>query len=558
MWPFIEGLNWLNPAMTVSVGNNSFTTDSFIAGLKPKPFGRIKSDKSLVWIFDNLVSNKLMYKLQYLVSDTEHLNSCFEVWAFLQNSKYLNAFLLCLRAIENNQPNLLTQIDANLLPGKTEASNLLPASSHKRSSSHPNFSFIPGAPSKKPIPKRITQPIRQKSHPHPPNSAHLKPLRPWKSLPNLHVDHVSPRTRSQTISQSIRATEPKDISRFVRNQKVPAFSYRVLKPIIDQTEPDASDLRLIQIIKCDDIKIHEHSSSIPPRHPSDSVECGSEASSFTTSGLFSFMPNWSLSEKSEATSPTSYLNLLTAPAPADFVNAFVPKEGEKLISRTSAGSVSGSLSPIFNHCDDNEFHKSSTSHASASSVQSLASFLQTGRFSRANNDLERENAHFSVSEAMISFVEQMKCKITIDGQRNEKPPSMSRRFADQLASRERRSHTKDKANVESRMSPKCGRDSNDKYRRKEQQKQHYSQMIVLYPHFRYRHVCVHLFIRLLLHEQLLLTTHTRSLLSTPAVHLKCPRATSRSHKQRRRRYARNITEHQRRMSGVRRVGRQCH
>lgn len=476
MWPFIEGLNWLNPAMTVSVGNNSFTAaESIRTANKPKPTGRIKADKSLVWIFDNLVSNKLIYKLQYLVSDTEHLNSCFEVWSFMQSSKYLNAFLLCLRAIENNQPNLLTQIEPHLLPPKTDAPNFLTAS-HKRSTSHPNFSFIPSGASgnKSAVPKRTPKPIRQTSH-QTSHQTRLKTVRPWKSLPNLHVDHDPPRIRSQTISQPIGISHKKDNSRLLlRNQKVPPFSYRVLKPIVDRTEPDSADLRLIQIIKCDDIEIHEHSTtSVSPKTTSDHpVECGSEASSSLAAPhhhrLFSFIPNWSSAEKSDATSPTSYLNLmLTAPAPADFVNAFVPKEGEKLLSRTT-GSVVGSLSPIFNHCDEIEFNGTSVSIESPSSVQSLTSFLQTGRFSRANNDLERENAHFSVSEAMISTIEQIKCKIKFDGHQQMDDESLlpvSRRFADQVSNRARRRPIPDDLKAECRLSPKCGRDSNDKYRR---------------------------------------------------------------------------------------------
>lgn len=41
--------------------------------------------------------------------------------------------------------------------------------------------------------------------------------------------------------------------------------------------------------------------------------------------------------------------------------------------------------------------------------QSLTSFLASAQFSRANAELDRENAHFSVSEAMIAAIEQVKC-----------------------------------------------------------------------------------------------------------------------------------------------------
>jgi len=40
--------------------------------------------------------------------------------------------------------------------------------------------------------------------------------------------------------------------------------------------------------------------------------------------------------------------------------------------------------------------------------QSLTEFLSSGQFSRANAELDRENAHFSISEAIISAIEQVK------------------------------------------------------------------------------------------------------------------------------------------------------
>lgn len=42
--------------------------------------------------------------------------------------------------------------------------------------------------------------------------------------------------------------------------------------------------------------------------------------------------------------------------------------------------------------------------------QTLTSFLTSSQFTRANAELDRENAHFSISEAMISAMEQIRCK----------------------------------------------------------------------------------------------------------------------------------------------------
>lgn len=42
--------------------------------------------------------------------------------------------------------------------------------------------------------------------------------------------------------------------------------------------------------------------------------------------------------------------------------------------------------------------------------QTLMSFLTSSQFSRASAELDRENAHFNISEAMISAMEQIRCK----------------------------------------------------------------------------------------------------------------------------------------------------
>lgn len=85
-------------------------------------------------------------------------------------------------------------------------------------------------------------------------------------------------------------------------------------------------------------------------------------------------------------------------APADFVNEFIPREGEKIQNRYGKPTMV-------------DFGQDCTpigSQQRPKQGQSLTSFLQTAQFYRANTELERENAHFSVSEAMISAIEQIK------------------------------------------------------------------------------------------------------------------------------------------------------
>lgn len=104
-WIFIQGLNWLQPSLAVSP---TFLADSDrnVHNLPPDV-----NEKSLIWIYKSLEGHTLSQKLSWLLSDREHLLSCFEKTAYLCQEKYGEATLICLRAVEQNQPSLLAEID---------------------------------------------------------------------------------------------------------------------------------------------------------------------------------------------------------------------------------------------------------------------------------------------------------------------------------------------------------------------------------------------------------------------------------------------------------------
>ena len=66
-------------------------------------------------MFYSLENHSLSEKLSWLLSDKEHLLSCLEPWAFLCQETLAEATLICLKAVEKNQPTLLTEIDPCLV-----------------------------------------------------------------------------------------------------------------------------------------------------------------------------------------------------------------------------------------------------------------------------------------------------------------------------------------------------------------------------------------------------------------------------------------------------------
>ncbi|XP_071453937.1 run domain Beclin-1-interacting and cysteine-rich domain-containing protein isoform X2 [Hetaerina americana] len=105
-WVFIQGLTWLQPALANSPTFFCEDKDTFVH----LPKG-VTNDKASYWLFKSLEGHTLSQKLSWLLSDRSHLASCYEPYAFLCRPEYGEAALVCLRAVEQSQPSLLTEID---------------------------------------------------------------------------------------------------------------------------------------------------------------------------------------------------------------------------------------------------------------------------------------------------------------------------------------------------------------------------------------------------------------------------------------------------------------
>lgn len=75
----------------------------------------IRNDKSNIWIYKTLQEHLLSKTLFWLLSDSKHLAQCYEESAFFSHEKYAEAAILCLKAVEQNQPSLLAEINPSLV-----------------------------------------------------------------------------------------------------------------------------------------------------------------------------------------------------------------------------------------------------------------------------------------------------------------------------------------------------------------------------------------------------------------------------------------------------------
>ncbi|XP_036319286.1 run domain Beclin-1-interacting and cysteine-rich domain-containing protein isoform X1 [Rhagoletis pomonella] len=241
--------------------------------------------------------------------------------------------------------------------------------------------------------------------------------------------------------------------------------YFLLTPSSTHTQPTASsyassDCR-IELINCDDIKIwtdqaydetqnqqtgqqEEAPTTEPCTIPQRLEPLKQKAKSASPIGsflcnLFSTPPtytHWSILNQTGSScglnSDDTEGNAVAAVFPCTLVqpadisssstggmfDAFMPVCGKKLRSRNSQSLFEDSISTLDYKSPTNESSNTTSLENAAKPTkvpkklskcqQSLTDFLQTSQMSRNNTDLEKENAHFRVSEAIISAIEHIK------------------------------------------------------------------------------------------------------------------------------------------------------
>lgn len=120
-------MEWLQPENSKSY----FSIDCEYRSYIPT---HLKNDKSSIWLYRSLENHSLSQKLSWLLSDQSHLKSCYQPYAFLCQQKYAEAILICLRAVERNQPSLMADINPCLFLMKAQEFQKV----HRRCSSFPD------------------------------------------------------------------------------------------------------------------------------------------------------------------------------------------------------------------------------------------------------------------------------------------------------------------------------------------------------------------------------------------------------------------------------------
>ncbi|KAH8286964.1 hypothetical protein KR054_000118, partial [Drosophila jambulina] len=381
---------------------------------KPHPFsGVFGAEEFLVqWTERCLRGQCLTQCLQTLVSDPELMDFYYpSKEAFLRHSGDATALFVCLTAVQLNQSGLL---------GQLEVRNKL---RHRRTCSQPNFSISPKLQA---VPEERQQQQQQKR----------SFLRRLKSLPNLKPEDEEPeegnglsRRRCQTFSSCSR-----------REDYVPSTSSC-------SSSGGGSPNKRIQLINCDDIKIWTDLTPQEQQLPREMEELPKTSTSSSSVGSFL---------SSLFGSPPVYTSWfqrglgedLNAAGEGGVLNNFLPVNGRKLKKHqtlfegvsmldeaAAAAAVATAPCTASAPWDIQRSAGSSTASTTASSSvsitpgsdkldqQSLASFLQMSRQTHNNTQLEKENAHFRISEACITAIEHVKWSRRLEARPEHSPSS---------------------------------------------------------------------------------------------------------------------------------------
>lgn len=153
---------------------------------KPHVPLHMKNDKAAIWLYRNLENHSLSLKLSWLISDKSHILACYNSTAYLCQQNYAESTLICLRAVERNQPSLMSEINPSLFLNNQNVRDYYRI--HRRCSSFPDSHL-----------KNLSHCIKNRTPSNKPTTEHKNSrkksniqgkLKAWHSAPNLLTENL--------------------------------------------------------------------------------------------------------------------------------------------------------------------------------------------------------------------------------------------------------------------------------------------------------------------------------------------------------------------------------
>nr|XP_020040438.1 run domain Beclin-1-interacting and cysteine-rich domain-containing protein isoform X2 [Castor canadensis] len=400
-WQFVKDIRWLSPHSALHVEkfinlheNGQDNTD-----------GVSEHAVAELWLQHSLQCHCLSAQLRPLLGDRQYIRKFYTETAFLLSDAHVTAMLQCLEAVEQNNPRLLAQIDASMFARKHESPLLVTKSQ--------SLTALPSS--------TYTPPTSYAQHSYFGSSSSLH-----QSVPNNSSDR-----RSTSFSLSGPPQKPQEI----RGHFSPAEDQTIQAPLL-------SDSALAQDSPSTPIEMSSSTLTSPIEastvsSQNDSTSDASEGPEYLAIGNLDphSRTGSCQSHSSNAESCSSNLFSSSSSQKPDSVASSLGDQEEGRQSQLSSILRRSSFSEgqtvtvtngtkkshIRSHSDTNIASRGAPESGQylcsgegmfrrPSEGQSLISYLSEQDFGSCA-DLEKENAHFSISESLIAAIELMKCNM---------------------------------------------------------------------------------------------------------------------------------------------------
>ncbi|XP_040340746.1 run domain Beclin-1-interacting and cysteine-rich domain-containing protein isoform X7 [Herpailurus yagouaroundi] len=400
-WQFVKDIRWLSPHSALHV-------EKFISlheNGQSSTEGVSEHAVAKLWLQHSLQCHCLSAQLRPLLGDRQYIRKFYTDTAFLLSNAHVTAMLQCLEAVEQNNPRLLAQIDASMFAGKHESPLLVTKSQ--------SLTALPGS--------TYTPPTSYAQHSY------------FGSFSSLHqsVPSHSSERRSTSFSLSGPPRKPQESREHVSPaQDQPSQASLLPASTLARDSPstpnEMSSSTLTSPLEASWVSSQNNSPSdasegpeylaignLDPRGRTASCQSQSSNAESSSSNLFSS----SSSQKPDSAASSlgeqegggqSQLSGVLRRSSFSEGQTFTVTSGTKKShtrshSDTNIASRGAPEGGQYLCSGEGMFRRPSEG-------QSLISYLSEQDFGSCA-DLEKENAHFSISESLIAAIELMKCNM---------------------------------------------------------------------------------------------------------------------------------------------------
>ncbi|XP_045358336.1 run domain Beclin-1-interacting and cysteine-rich domain-containing protein isoform X9 [Leopardus geoffroyi] len=400
-WQFVKDIRWLSPHSALHV-------EKFISlheNGQSSTEGVSEHAVAKLWLQHSLQCHCLSAQLRPLLGDRQYIRKFYTDTAFLLSNAHVTAMLQCLEAVEQNNPRLLAQIDASMFARKHESPLLVTKSQ--------SLTALPGS--------TYTPPTSYAQHSH------------FGSFSSLHqsIPSHSSERRSTSFSLSGPPRKPQESREHVSPaQDQPSQASLLPASMLARDSPstpnEMSSSTLTSPLEASWVSSQNNSPSdasegpeylaignLDPRGRTASCQSHSSNAESSSSNLFSS----SSSQKPDSAASSlgeqegggqSQLSGVLRRSSFSEGQTFTVTSGTKKShtrshSDTNIASRGAPEGGQYLCSGEGMFRRPSEG-------QSLISYLSEQDFGSCA-DLEKENAHFSISESLIAAIELMKCNM---------------------------------------------------------------------------------------------------------------------------------------------------